>query len=61
MSNDPNPYEAQLVENLPLIERIVGALARRYGMGDDDAAELSSAIKLRIVEDDYAVFRKFRG
>ena len=61
MSNDPNPYEAQLVENLPLIERIVGALARRYGMGEDDAAELSSAIKLRIVEDDYAVFRKFRG
>ena len=61
MSNDPNPYEAQLVENLPLIERIVGALARRYGMGVDDAAELSSAIKLRIVEDDYAVFRKFRG
>lgn len=36
-------------------------MARRYGFSPDDTADLSSWIKLRIVEDDYAALRKFRG
>ena len=36
-------------------------MARRYGFSPDDTADLSSWIKLRIVEDNYAALRKFRG
>jgi len=36
-------------------------VARRYGFSPDDTADLSSWIKLRIVEDNYAALRKFRG
>ncbi|HET9425592.1 MAG TPA: sigma-70 family RNA polymerase sigma factor [Gemmatimonadaceae bacterium] len=61
MTSDASPYEDQLVEHLPHIERAVASFARRYGMSADDAADLSSSIKARIVEEDYAIFRKFRG
>ena len=53
-------WEAQFVEQLPVIERAVASFGRRYGMSADEIADLSSSIKLRIVEDQYAVFRKFR-
>ena len=53
--------EALFVENLPCIERAVASFGRRYAMSGDEVADLSSSIKLRIVEDRYEVFRKFRG
>lgn len=58
---DTTQLEAVLVENLPLIDRIAAALARRNGLVGDDATEFPSWIKLKIVEDDYAILRKFRG
>lgn len=36
-------------------------MARRYGLSGDDAADFSASVRLRLVEDDYAVIRKFRG
>jgi RNA polymerase sigma factor for flagellar operon FliA len=61
MAVEAPSVESVFVENLPVLERVVAGLGRRYGMSADEIAELSSTIKLRIVEDDYAVFRKFRG
>ncbi len=49
------------LENLALIERVAGSLARRCGMAGDDAADFLSWVKLKLIEDDYAVLLKFRG
>ena len=60
MAEAGESWEAQFVEQLPVIERAIASFGRRYGMSADEIADLSSSIKLRIVEDGYAVFRKFR-
>jgi RNA polymerase sigma factor (sigma-70 family) len=51
--------EALLLEQLVWIRRTMVALCRRNGM--DDAEEFVSWGMLRLVEDDYAVLRRFRG
>jgi RNA polymerase sigma factor (sigma-70 family) len=61
MAEPQHQFERLLLENLPVLERVVASLGRRYGMSPAEIEDLSSTIKLRIVEDDYAVFRKFRG
>lgn len=53
--------EALFLEHLPRIEKTIGVLSRRQGFRDAEAADLASWIKLRLIEDDYAIFRKFRG
>ena len=53
--------EAKFVEELPRIERIIGALCRRHGLRGDEADDIASWVKLRLVEDDYAILRKWRG
>ncbi|HEX2202021.1 MAG TPA: sigma-70 family RNA polymerase sigma factor [Longimicrobium sp.] len=58
---DPQDPEALLRENLATVDRIVASLCRRQGMRGDDADEVASWTRLRLVEDDYAILRKFRG
>lgn len=53
--------EALLLVNLPIVERILGALARRHGLAGDDAEEFGAWVKMRLVENDYAILAKFRG
>jgi RNA polymerase sigma factor for flagellar operon FliA len=53
--------ESLFLHNLPYIERILGALARRYGMRGDEADDFASWAKTRLIENDYAVLAKFRG
>ena len=53
--------EATFLQNLPVIDRAAAQVARRHGFMPDDAAELTSWVKLRIIEDNYAALRKFRG
>ncbi len=54
-------FEQLLVENLERIRRIVRFVCRRNGAGDDEAQECLSWILLKLVENDYSIFRKFRG
>lgn len=61
MPDGAKSLEALFVENLPVLERAVASFGRRYGMTADETADLASGIKLRIVEDGYAVLAKFRG
>ena len=56
-----NDLEALLLDHLEWIERVVGSMCRRNGIWGDDADDFASWVKMRLVEDDYAVFRKFRG
>ncbi|HTA73847.1 MAG TPA: sigma-70 family RNA polymerase sigma factor [Gemmatimonadaceae bacterium] len=53
--------EALFLSHLGAIERIAGAICRRHGMAGDDAADFGSWVKLKLVENDYAVLGKFRG
>lgn len=53
--------EALFLDNLRHLERIVASLCRRHALDEADADDFASWVKLKLVEDDYAVLRKFRG
>jgi RNA polymerase sigma factor (sigma-70 family) len=53
--------EAIFLAQIPSVDRMVGALCRRYGVARDETEDVASWVKLRLVEDDYATFAKFRG
>jgi RNA polymerase sigma factor (sigma-70 family) len=58
---DRQELEALFLAHLGLVERVVASTCSRHGIRGDDAADCASWIKLRLVEDDYAILRKFRG
>lgn len=54
-------YPTLLVSHLGWIERVAASLCRKHGLDADEADDFASWVKARLVEDDYAVLRKFRG
>src|SRR3954463_5742440 len=54
------PHEI-LVANLDTINELCGATARRYRLLPADAEEFAAVVRLRLIENDYDVLRKFRG
>lgn len=50
-----------LLRNLPQIEQIIVAICRRSGMSAEEAEEFAAEVKLRLVDDDYAVIRAFQN
>jgi RNA polymerase sigma factor for flagellar operon FliA len=60
-SAETQPPEELFRENLPLIERVIASVCRRRGLGEDEAEELASTVRLKLVEDDYRVLRRFEG
>lgn len=46
---------------LPLIERVIAAACRRHVCFGAEAEDFASAVKEKLIENDYAVLRKFRG
>lgn len=54
-------FEAVFLQNLSTVDRIASSLCRRHGVTGDEADEFASWMRLRLVEDEYSVFRKFRG
>src|SRR5688500_1738148 len=55
-----NPDEL-LVENLALLERVIGFTCRRQRLSTEEAEEFAGVVRLRLVENDYAILRKFEG
>ena len=53
--------EALFLANLEWIDRSVALLCRRYGLAGDEADDLAGWVRLKLIEDDYAPIRKFRG
>jgi RNA polymerase sigma factor (sigma-70 family) len=53
--------EAAFLADYEWIRQAMGALSRRYGMGAADAEDFASWATVRLIADDYAVLRKFRG
>lgn len=53
--------EALFLANLDWINRSTAVLCRRYGLAGDEADDVASWVRLKVIEDDYAPIRKFRG
>jgi RNA polymerase sigma factor (sigma-70 family) len=53
-------WETFFLDNLSLIEHVTAFVCRKYGLTGADAEDFASASKLKIIEDDYAVLRKFQ-
>jgi len=47
--------------NLGLIDRIIGIVCRRAGLFGADAEDFASEAKLALIEEDYAILRKYEG
>jgi RNA polymerase sigma factor for flagellar operon FliA len=55
------PAERLLLDNLAWIERACAALARRHGLAGDEADDFLSWARMRLLEDECAILRMFRG
>lgn len=60
MADTPDPA-GLLVQNLAWIRRVAASLCRHRGLSGDDADEFASWAILRLIDNDYAIVRKFRG
>jgi RNA polymerase sigma factor for flagellar operon FliA len=58
VASDP---ESLFLESLPAIDKVVGILGVRHGLSDVDVEEFGSWARARLIDGDYAVFRKFAG
>jgi len=43
------------------VDGVVRTIARRHRLPADEADELGSSVRLKLVENDYEVLRKFEG
>jgi RNA polymerase sigma factor for flagellar operon FliA len=58
---DRKQLEATFVANLPAIERMSRAVARRSGLSADETDDFVAQVNMKLVQDDYAVLQRFRG
>lgn len=61
LSTTPPPYDQFFLEKLPLIERVIAFVCRRHNCSADEAEELDAIVKLKLIEDDYARLRSWKG
>ena len=60
-ANAASSAEAVFLANLALIDRLVTLTARRHALSRVDAEEFGAWVRERLVDDDYAILRKFAG
>jgi RNA polymerase sigma factor (sigma-70 family) len=53
--------EALFVSQLDVIERVIASACGRHHVTAPDAQDFSSHVKLKLIDSDYAVLRKFQG
>jgi RNA polymerase sigma factor for flagellar operon FliA len=53
--------ERIFLDNLGLIDQVVRFIAQRHRLSPDERDELQAGVRLKLIEDDYAVIRKFGG
>jgi RNA polymerase sigma factor for flagellar operon FliA len=53
--------EPLFLENLPLVDRAARRACGRRGLRPEEIEDFLSHVKLRLIEDDYAILRKFEG
>jgi len=52
---------AVYLEHLDRINRVADSLCARHGIRGADAEDFASEVRLRLLQDDYSVLRKYRG
>jgi RNA polymerase sigma factor (sigma-70 family) len=57
---DHSEFESLFTVNLPFIQRAIAVAARGQGIRGDDAEEFASWAIERLIENDYAILRKWR-
>lgn len=58
---DPLNLEAIFLEHLGWIDKMAALASRKHGRRDADVEDFASWAKMRLMEDNYAIFRQFRG
>ena len=53
--------EHLFLDQLQLIERAIRAVCRRQRLSPTDGEDFAGAVRLHLIDDDYAVLRKFQG
>ena len=61
MEHDLAAPDTILVSELPAIERVVAFVASRHHLRSAEAADFASHVTMKLVENDYAILRKFEG
>jgi RNA polymerase sigma factor for flagellar operon FliA len=54
-------YQRLLLDHLDLVEQIVRTTGRRRHLSSTEREDFASFVRLRLVEDDYAILRKFQN
>jgi hypothetical protein len=54
-------YQRLLLDHLDLLRQIVRTVAKRRHLSAAERDDFASFVHLRLLEDDYAVLRKFQG
>ena len=54
-------YHSLLVEHLGHIDRVVGGMARRHQLSAPDKEELTSVVRYKLIDKDFAILKKFQG
>ncbi len=57
----PRGMEAVFLEHLDLVERAANYAGRRAGLPPQEVEDFVSSVKVKLIDDDYAVLRKHRG
>jgi RNA polymerase sigma factor for flagellar operon FliA len=52
-------YERFFLDNLEVVDQVVRAVARRHRLSADEADELGASIRLKLIDRDYEVLRRF--
>jgi RNA polymerase sigma factor (sigma-70 family) len=55
------PPERLFLDHLPQIEKVIESVCRRHHLQREDAQDFASMVKVKLIEDDYGVLRKFAG
>ena len=55
------PGEALFLSQLAVIERVISFVSSRHHLPGVDADDFGAHVKLKLIEDDYAVLKKFEG
>lgn len=58
---DRKSAEEFFLERLAAIDRAISFVCKRHGLQRADAEDFASSVKLRLIENDYAAIRKYRG
>ncbi len=53
--------EEQFLAQLELIDRVIGSICRRHCCFGADAEDFAGTVKVKLIDNDYAVIRKFQG